>query len=161
MHLFGFGVHICHRSKHFINHSNLISGIVYKNKKHLKQTKQLGAVCSLEHKTRGCQMWWAEILQMPGTLGTHGMAFVSLLEQSSPKNPTWHWQDPSLLQVPWPLHFNWWWQKSKKKQMENVGESLIDRSNWNLLSSNFFWSFLIPIFLFSFNKYFNCVNILN
>ena len=116
-----------------------------------------------------CQMWWPEIPQVPGTPGTHGpnqpqfqMAFVSLLEQSSPKNPTWHWQDPSLLQVPWPLHFNWWWQKSKRKQKENVGESLIDiSSNWNLLSSNFFLALSSSNFLFCFNKYFNCSNVLN
>ena len=143
----------------------------------MKPTKQPGAVCSikessgcqLEHKTLGCQMWWAEILQMPGTPGTHGpnesqfqMAFVSLLEQSSPKYPTWHWQDPSFLQVPWPLHFNWRWQKSKRKQKENVGESLIDiSSNWNLLPSNFFLALSSSNFLFCFNKYFNCSNVLN
>ena len=69
----------------------------------MKPTKQLGADCSikeslgcqLEHKTHGCQMCLAEILLMPGTPGTHGpnesqfqMAFVSLLEQLSPKYPT-------------------------------------------------------------------------
>ena len=59
-------MYVCHGTKHFINHSNLVGGIVHKNKKkHLKQTKQPGAVCSikessgcqLEHKTLGCQMW--------------------------------------------------------------------------------------------------------